>query len=87
MLNAVKSVVASYKAIPAPITITPLPKSPSVPQYGEVHFDINYSPTIYTNGEPGDLEEKLKKNNDALIERFKEFLRQEREKERRTSYA
>ena len=87
VLNAVKSVVASYKAIPAPITITPLPKSPSVPQYGEVHFDINYSPTIYTNGEPGDLEEKLKKNNDALIERFKEFLRQEREKERRTSYA
>lgn len=55
---------------------------------GETKFEINYSPTIYVEGDkPGDLEEKLKQNNEKLMQMFKEFLRQERENERRMSFA
>lgn len=55
---------------------------------GETKFEINYNPTIYVEGDkPGDLEEKLKQNNEKLMQMFKEFLRQERENERRMSFA
>lgn len=55
---------------------------------GNQSFTIQYSPTIYVDGnKPGDLEEKLKKNNESLLQIFKEFLRQERENERRMTYA
>lgn len=51
-------------------------------------FVIQYSPTIYVDGnKPGDLEEKLKQNNETLLQMFKEFLRRERENERRMAYA
>ena len=55
---------------------------------GETKFEINYNPTIYVEGDkPGDLEEKLKQNNEKLMQMFKDFLRQERENERRMSFA
>ncbi len=55
---------------------------------GEMKFEINYNPTIYIEGDkPEDLEEKLKQNNEKLLQMFKEFLRQERENERRMSFA
>lgn len=55
---------------------------------GEIKFEINYNPTIYVEGDkPEDLEEKLKQNNEKLLQMFKEFLRQERENERRMSFA
>lgn len=55
---------------------------------GKTKFEINYNPTIYVEGDKlGDLEEKLKQNNEKLMQMFKEFLRQERENERRMSFA
>ncbi len=55
---------------------------------GEIKFEINYNPTIYIEGDkPEDLEEKLKQNNEKLLRIFKEYLRQERETERRMSFA
>jgi len=55
---------------------------------GEQSFVIQYSPTIYVDGNtPGDLEEKLRQNNESLLQMFKEFLRQQTDKERRTAYA
>ncbi len=55
---------------------------------GEIKFEIHYNPTIYVEGDkPGDLEEKLKQNNEKLLQTFKEFLQQKEEKERRTTYA
>jgi len=55
---------------------------------GGMKFEINYNPTIYIEGDkPEDLEEKLKQNNEKLLQMFKEFLRQERENERRMSFA
>lgn len=55
---------------------------------GETKFEINYNPTIYVEGDkPGDLEEKLKQNNEKLMQMFREFLRQEQENERRMSFA
>jgi TP901 family phage tail tape measure protein len=51
-------------------------------------FVIEYSPTIYVNGDkPGDLEEKLRANNESLLRMFEEFLRKQRDNERRMSYA
>lgn len=73
---------AINNANPAPTAL----KAP--PQGGGQTFTIQYSPTIYVDGDkPGDLEEKLKENNLTLLEMFKEFLRQQREDERRTGYA
>ena len=55
---------------------------------GESKFEINYNPTIYVDGDkPEDLDEKLKQNNEALLNMFKEFLRTERENENRMVYA
>lgn len=69
------------------MTQPPLPTLQST-RGGEQSFTIQYSPTIYVDGnKPGDLEEKLKKNNETLLQMFKEFLRQQRENEGRTSYA
>ena len=56
--------------------------------HGEIKIEINYNPVIYVDGDkPEDLEEKLKENNERLMQMFKEYLRQERENERRMSYA
>lgn len=58
------------------------------PSGGEPKFVINYNPTIYVNGDkPDDLEEKLKQNNEKLLQMFREELRQQKETERRTAYA
>lgn len=55
---------------------------------GGTKFEIYYNPTIYVEGDkPGDLEEKLKQNNAKLLQMFKEFLRQQREDERRMNFA
>lgn len=54
----------------------------------QISFVIHYNPTIYIEGnKPDDLEEKLKENNQKLLELFKEYLRQQRENERRMNYA
>lgn len=54
----------------------------------QISFVIHYNPTIYIEGDkPDDLEEKLKENNQKLLELFKEYLRQQRENERRMSFA
>lgn len=54
----------------------------------QISFVIHYNPTIYIEGDkPDDLEEKLKENNQKLLELFKDYLRQQRENERRMSYA
>ena len=51
-------------------------------------FTIEYRPTIYVHGDkPGDLEEKLKQNNENLLLMFKEFLRKQREDEWRERFA
>ncbi len=65
------------------------PEISSTPKIGgEIKIEINYSPTIYVEGDkPDDLEEKLKENNEKLLQMFKEYLRQERENERRMSFA
>lgn len=68
----------------APQTPQPIPTRGG----GQGGFVIQYSPTIYVDGnKPGDLEEKLKQNNETLLQMFKEFLRRERENERRMAYA
>ena len=55
---------------------------------GGQSFTIQYSPTIYVDGNtPGDLEEKLKQNNESLLQLLKDFLRQQRENERRMEFA
>lgn len=55
---------------------------------GEIKIEIHYNPTIYVEGDkPNNLEEKLKENNEKLLQMFKEYLRQERENERRMSFA
>jgi len=78
-INRAKAFNAAYAA-------APLPDMP--PQGGGQTFTIQYSPTIYVDGNtPGDLEEKLKQNNESLLQMFKEFLRQQRENDRRMGYA
>lgn len=54
----------------------------------QIGVEINYSPTIYLeNGSPEELEEKLKESNEQLLAMVKDYLRQQREDERRMSYA
>jgi len=49
---------------------------------------LNYSPTINVDGDvPGDLDEKIKQNNEVLIQMVLEALRKAREDERRNEYA
>ena len=70
----------------AALTQSPLPSMPS--SGGGQSFTIQYSPTIHVDGnKPGDLEEKLKQNNESLLQMFKEYLRGQREDERRMGYA
>jgi TP901 family phage tail tape measure protein len=58
-----------------------------MPRSGEYSFKIEYSPIIHVSGEvPGDLEEKLRHNNETLLQMFKEYLRQQREDEGRMRY-
>ena len=55
---------------------------------GETQFVIQYSPTIYVDGDKaGDIDDKLKQSNETLLQMFKDFLRQQREDERRMGYA
>jgi hypothetical protein len=64
------------------------PTAMPTPSGGEAKFEINYNPTVYVDGgKPGDLEEKLKRNNEKLLQMFRDFLRQQYENERRMSYA
>lgn len=64
------------------------PVSSVQPSGGETKFEIHYNPTIYVDGEkPSDLEEKLEENNEKLMQMIKEYLRQQKENERRTVYA
>ena len=54
----------------------------------EQTFRIEYSPTIYINGDkPDDLEKKLRENNENLLAMFEEFLRKRRDDEGRMAYA
>lgn len=83
-ISAIKSVAVNHTAANNAPTLQTIPTKGS----GAQSFTIQYSPTIYVDGnKPGDLEEKLKQNNESLLQTFKEFLRRERENERRTAYA
>lgn len=74
---AERAQIITPAAIPSPMT-----------NGGETKFEINYNPTIYVDGNKlGDLEEKLQQNNEKLMQMFKEYLRQQKENERRTAYA
>lgn len=65
----------------------PLPDFPSYYGGGE-SIICEFSTVVHVNGDtPGDLDEKLKKNNENLMAQFKEFLRKQREDERRKKYA
>lgn len=67
---------------------TPAPSAFPSGGGGETKVEINYNPTIYVDGEkPSDLEEKLAENNEKLMQMIKEYLRQQKENERRTVYA
>jgi len=61
---------------------------PSMPSGSEPHFNITYNPTIYVDGDkPEDLEDKLRQNNETLLEMVKELWRREREDRGRMEYA
>lgn len=53
-----------------------------------IKIEIHYNPTIYVEGDkPNDLEEKLKQNNENLLQKFKDFLEQKEKDEGRVTYA
>ena len=55
---------------------------------GGINANLNYNPTIIIDGSrPNDLEEKLDRNNEKMFEKFKQWLKDEEENERRTVYA
>lgn len=79
--NTVRSAIAERLQVDTP-SVVPTRSG------GETKFEIHYSPTIYVEGDkPGDLEEKLEQNNQKLMQEIREVLRQEKENERRTTYA
>lgn len=83
VLNAAKNAIAERIQGNAP-QITQAPTTSG----DQTKFEIHYNPTIYIEGDkPADLEEKLEQNNEKLLQKFKEFLEQEEEKKRRTTYA
>ena len=83
VLNAAKNAIAERIQGNAPrVTQTPTANG------DHTKFEIHYNPTIYIEGDkPADLEKKLEENNEKLLQKFKEFLEQEEEKKRRTTYA
>ncbi|MCM1059670.1 MAG: phage tail tape measure protein [Eubacterium sp.] len=84
-IGAVKDAAAERLGIKEAAKPEPTPEPTTG---GEINIEINYNPTIYVEGDkPNDLEEKLKENNEKLLQMFKEYLRQERENERRMSFA
>lgn len=84
-IGALKNVAASRAD---ELTQQPLSVMPDSYGGGNQAFTIRYNPAIYIDGnKPEDLEEKLKRNNESLLQMFKDFLRQQRENERRTNYA
>ena len=91
MMERVGGLIGALRAVAANRTEEMAAQPPPAfqgTQSGGRSFTIEYSPTIYVSGDvPGDLEEKLKKNNEHLLQMFKEFLRQQREDEGRMTYA
>ena len=83
VLNAAKNAIAERIQGNAPrVTQTPTANG------DHTKFEIHYNPTIYIEGDkPADLEKKLEENNEKLLQKFKEFLEQEDERKRRTTYA
>jgi len=70
------------------MTQAPLPALPGAPRGGGQTWNIEFRTEVHINGDaPGDLDEKLQKNNEKLLAMFKEFLRKQREDEGRMEYA
>ena len=66
-----------------PLTVIPTRSGSEVQQ-----FNIQYSPTIHVDGnKPGDLEDKLRQNNESLIALIMERIRDKEDNERRMIYA
>lgn len=83
VLNAAKNAIAERIQGDAP-RITQAPSADG----DHIKFEIHYNPTIYVEGDkPNDLEEKLKQNNENLLQKFKEFLEQKEKDEGRVTYA
>jgi phage-related minor tail protein len=84
LIGALRGAAASRAETMAQKPLSSMPMSSG----GGTSFTIEYSPTIHVSGDvPGDLEEKLKENNENLLQLFKDFLRQQREDEGRMVYA
>jgi TP901 family phage tail tape measure protein len=82
-ISALKDAAANRAAEMGGQPLPPMPSSGG----GGFNITIHNTPTIYVDGDtPGDLEEKLKQNNENLLQMFKEFLRQQRENEGRMAY-
>jgi hypothetical protein len=82
IINTLKSVAppaADTKL--APLTVSQSPKSKEQP------LKIEFKTIIHTSGDPEDLDEKLKANNEKLMQMFKEFLRRQQEDKERMVYA
>jgi len=78
-LKGVAPPAADTKLVP--LTVLPSPKNKEQP------LKIEFQTIIHTSGDPGDLDEKLKANNEKLMQMFKEFLRKQQEDRERMVYA
>ena len=87
ILDNISRMMAINSTLP-PVSDSDTLKTATAARAGGDSFTIEYSPTIYINGETtGNLEEKLRQNNENLLQMFAEFLRKQQEDAGRMAYA